>query len=87
MYNAHNECVSCKYKNWDCKNCFLDIKNNDNMNFTLFFIMTRQCNYRCNYCAIDFSDDSLSYNMIDNYLNFIKEYRNKINELRIEFFG
>lgn len=80
------ECNTCKYKNWDCKNCFLDIEKWDNINLTLFFIMTRQCNYRCNYCAIDFSDDNLSYDIIEKYINFIKFNRDKINELRIEFF-
>ncbi|MDD4151692.1 MAG: radical SAM protein [Candidatus Gracilibacteria bacterium] len=81
------ECINCKYKDWDCKNCFLNIKKGDNINLTLFFIMTRQCNYRCNYCAIDFSDNALSYQTIDDYIKFIQINRDKINELRIEFFG
>ncbi|MFK7779956.1 MAG: radical SAM protein [Candidatus Gracilibacteria bacterium] len=81
------ECDNCKYKNWDCKNCFIDAKEGDNINVVFFLIMTRQCNFRCNYCAIDFSDDILGYDVIDNFINFLKNNRNKINELRLEFFG
>lgn len=87
MISNSKECDLCKYKNWDCKNCFIDIKEGDNINVTFFLIMTRQCNFRCNYCAIDFSDDNLSYKVIDDFVEFIAKNRKNINEIRLEFFG
>lgn len=55
-----------------------------NIIFTI--ALTRQCNLRCNYCWIDFSEDNISYNTIIEFLKNLESDREKINEVRFEFF-
>ena len=62
------DCNTCKYKWWDCKNCY-ELQGEDesfsgkpNLIFTI--VLTRECNFRCSYCAIDFSQDTISKDVI-----------------------
>jgi len=84
------DCSTCKYKWWDCKNCYIlsddnnEFENVPNLIFTI--VLTRQCNFRCNYCAIDFSDDIISYSVIDKFINLLETKRNNIWKIKFEFF-
>lgn len=75
----------------DCKNYILDetsflYKEVSFPNVVITIILTRQCNLRCNYCWINFTDDNLSYKMIDLFLEKLLIKRNKINNIKFEFF-
>lgn len=87
MILKNEKCLSCKYKDWDCKNCnFEEDFELDKINIMFDIIMTRKCNFRCSYCWIDFTDDFISEDTINNFINYIKNNRANFNEIRIEFF-
>lgn len=84
------DCNSCKYKWWDCKNCY-ELQwpgewftGKPNLIFTI--VLTRQCNFRCTYCAIDFSDDIMSEEVIDKFIDSLKTKRDNIWKIKFEFF-
>ncbi|MFK7779954.1 MAG: radical SAM protein [Candidatus Gracilibacteria bacterium] len=91
MYIKQNNCKSCDFNGWDCKNCYVDTGFNTedikkpNILFTI--MLTRQCNYRCDYCALTFSNDIIDYNTIDTFITTIKNKSDLLGNIKIEFFG
>ncbi len=86
------KCNNCIFKWWDCKNCYIldETSYSDKEVFfpsiVITIVLTRQCNLRCNYCWINFTDNSITQETIDLFLKKLLIKRKKINKIKFEFF-
>lgn len=55
-------------------------------NIIFHIILTNQCNKRCSYCDLNFSDNTIDYKDIDTFIDFIDKNNHKYREIRINFF-
>lgn len=56
-------------------------------NIIFHIILTNQCNKRCEYCDLDFSNNTISYENIDIFIDYINKKHRNFWEIRINFFG
>lgn len=55
-------------------------------NLVILVYMTLECNIRCYYCVVNFKKEYISFQTIDEIINFIKINRDNFWEISIEFF-
>lgn len=56
-------------------------------NIIFHLVLTNQCNKRCEYCDLNFSDRILSETNINYFIEFINDNAHKFWEIRVNFFG
>lgn len=56
-------------------------------NILIEIIVTNQCNKRCSYCDLDFRSQFIQQQEIDNLYKILKNSRNEIGDIVINFFG
>lgn len=56
-------------------------------NILIELVISNQCNKRCKYCDLDFSNNFQTKEQLDIFIYFIKNNYNKTNSLLINFFG
>lgn len=55
-------------------------------NIIFHIILTNQCNKRCEYCDLDFQNNTISYDNIHIFLEYLDKNAHKFWEIRINFF-
>lgn len=48
---------------------------------------TKACNFRCNYCALEFCEESLSYETQNRIIRFVQKKLHSVNRVEINWFG
>jgi len=87
------KCENCPFKWRDCKLCyirennFIDVVEETYIPNILFtIVLTRRCNYRCEYCAMKFENKDILKNVVDKFIDILKKFRKQIWSLKLEFF-
>ncbi len=55
-------------------------------NIIFHIILTNQCNKRCEYCDLDFQNNTISYDNINIFLDYLHNNAQNFWEIRINFF-
>ena len=55
-------------------------------NVIFHLVLTNQCNKRCEYCDLNFSNNYISENNIEAFIDYINKNSHKYWEIRINFF-
>lgn len=64
---------------------FYNVIDNKELNITIF--TTDQCNFRCKYCYEPYKNGSMSIEVQDKIIEFVKKNINKYQSLCVEWFG
>lgn len=56
-------------------------------NLNLVIHTTKNCNFRCNYCGIDFNNQNLSEDMQHSIITYVTKNINKFSGVHISWFG
>ena len=53
----------------------------------ILLYVTLQCNRRCYYCVVNFKDQYIWFDNVNDIINFLIKIRSQFNKITIEFFG
>ena len=58
-----------------------------NATLRLVIHTTKACNFRCKYCALDFCNESMSREVCDSIIKYIRQNISRYNAIHISWFG